>query len=305
MIKSLAKTESFALVNKELKNLSHAYLLFSNDAVLANDMALLFAMSFFCKEKRACFECDACKQSLINKNPDLVILNKPAILVEDVEKLIDSIQFKPMNFEKKFIIINNAENINEIAQNKLLKSLEEPSDSLVFILTCTNIDKLLPTVRSRLKKIYLNLNNFDTLKQELLEKGVAEEVLNPTFTLSEMLDFSSNSEYKTCYENIKDLVCELKSTADIPKIVSKLNLNAQNKYIYLSLIEKMFNDFDHDLFSLETKEFLKRNYSAKLISKINLLLDGSYKQLKANVNVNYVYDNLFYKMLREKYLCKQ
>lgn len=305
MIKSLAKTESFALVNKELKNLSHAYLFYSNDAVLARDMALLFAMSFFCKEKRACFECEACKQSLIDKNPDLVIVDKSAILVEDVEKLIDSIQFKPMNFEKKFIIINDAENINEIAQNKLLKSLEEPNDSLVFILTCTNIDKLLPTVRSRLKKIYLNLNNYDCIRAELIGMGVSEELLNTSFTLAEMLNFSSNSEYRTCYENIKDLVYELKSTADIPKIVAKLNLNAQNKFIYLSLIDKMFNDLDHDLFNLETKEFLKSNYSTKLISKINLLLDESYKQLRANVNANYVYDNLFYKMLREKYLCKE
>lgn len=305
MIRSLIKDDGFSKLSKELTTLSHAYLFYSEDAILNFDMAKLFSMSYFCGKSTPCFECEACKKSELNKNPDLIILDKPSILVEDIERIIDEIQFKPMNFKKKIIIINNAENINEIAQNKLLKSLEEPSDTVLFILTTTNVDKLLPTVRSRLKKIHLRIFDLNVLKSELLELNVKEEFLNCGFNLTEMFNFSNNEEFKIYFNNTKNLLFNLKTTANIPNVVMNLNLNAQNKYIYLNLISKLFNSQNDALFGREVGEYLAKNFSSKLIAKINLLIEESYKELKANVNANYVYDNLFYKILKEKYLCKQ
>jgi DNA polymerase-3 subunit delta' len=48
-----------------------------------------------------------------------------------------------------FVIIDDADTMNHVAQNSLLKLLEEPNESICFILTSHSPDKLLPTIRSR------------------------------------------------------------------------------------------------------------------------------------------------------------
>lgn len=50
---------------------------------------------------------------------------------------------------KNFVIIDDSDRMNHSAQNALLKLLEEPNDSICFILTSHHPDKLLPTIRSR------------------------------------------------------------------------------------------------------------------------------------------------------------
>lgn len=50
-----------------------------------------------------------------------------------------------------FVIIDDADTMNHTAQNALLKLLEEPNESIRFILTSHAPDKLLPTIRSRVQ----------------------------------------------------------------------------------------------------------------------------------------------------------
>lgn len=307
MLQSLIKDKSFYSLSKEFKQLSHAYLFYSKDSVLNNDIASLFAMSIFCGNFPPCLQCEACKRTLLAKNPDLVVLDKPNIVVEDITKILDSADLKPMIHKNKIILIRNVENMNEIAQNKLLKTLEEPNASLKFILTTTNEEKLLPTIRSRLKKIYLALDNIDNVKDELLQNGVKVEFINSSFSLEEMIDNSNNKDYMSYLNNIQNSFLELKTTQEIPRIVASLKLSSANKFIYLNLLSKIFdiNLQNTTIFSSEIVNLVKSEYSMLLIAKVKQLIEDAFKKLKSNVNANYVYDNLFYKILKEKYLCKQ
>lgn len=307
MLQSLIKDKSFYSLSKEFKQLSHAYLFYSKDSVLNNDIASLFAMSIFCGNFPPCLQCEACKRTMLSKNPDLVVLDKPNIVVEDITKILDSADLKPMIHKNKIILIRNVENMNEIAQNKLLKTLEEPNASLKFILTTTNEEKLLPTIRSRLKKIYLALDNIDNVKDELLQNGVKVEFINSSFSLEEMIDNSNNKDYMSFLNNIQNSFLELKTTQEIPRIVANLKLSSANKFIYLNLLSKIFdiNLQNTTIFSSEIVNLVKSEYSMLLIEKVKQLIEDAFKKLKSNVNANYVYDNLFYKILKEKYLCKQ
>ena len=53
-------------------------------------------------------------------------------------------------------IIDNADMLSDIIQNKLLKTLEEPEEGTVIILVTNNIENLLLTVRSRCGKIRIS-----------------------------------------------------------------------------------------------------------------------------------------------------
>jgi DNA polymerase-3 subunit delta' len=58
-------------------------------------------------------------------------------------------QFKPLRGQRRVFLIDQADRAGEHAANSLLKTLEEPPDHLVIILTASNVYDLLPTIRSR------------------------------------------------------------------------------------------------------------------------------------------------------------
>ena len=303
MIKSLVNSSSFKMLNKEAMNLSHAYLFYSQDKLLNNNLAELFAMKLFCENKMPCFNCEACKRTILNKNPDLLIIDKDSISVEDVANILDNSNLKPMIYANKVVIIKNAETINEIAQNKLLKLLEEPTGSLTFILTTVNEDRLLPTIRSRLKKVFLSLPDINIVQDELIEQNANVNLINSSFSLTEILENSNNSEFYQCLDLLQQVLIKLNSTQDLPECVSMLKLTTRNKFIYLNLLDKIFSSklegglFDEKLlFNIDTK------FNDDLKIKCKGLIEKAYKQLRSNVNPNYVFDILFYSILKEKYI---
>src|ERR1700749_948590 len=58
-------------------------------------------------------------------------------------------QYKPLHGARRVFLIDHADRAGEQAANSLLKTLEEPPDHLILILTAENVYDLLPTIRSR------------------------------------------------------------------------------------------------------------------------------------------------------------
>jgi len=83
------------------------------------------------------------------------------ILVDQVEDLIELFKQKPFASTGKACIITRGERINVPAQNKMLKLLEEPAGRDVIVILTENGQKLLPTIRSRLMRIWLGYTEPD------------------------------------------------------------------------------------------------------------------------------------------------
>lgn len=304
MLQSLINTNSFSNLNIDIKSPSHAYLFYGEDTQLNIEMARVFIASVFCG-KPACFNCESCKRVEINKNPDLLIVDKLNLQVADVEKIIDSVQLKPMIYNYKIVFIENADTINTTAQNKLLKTLEEPNPQVIFVLSCTNIDKLLPTIRSRLNKKYIPKIDVAFLSKDLYDMGCNIEKFKQTnITLTDAIKYNQDSEFISVIE--KSLT-ELKASADIPNIVSELKIKPENRKEFLQLIIKAVDGAltnNCQMFSREFIQYLQQTFKQEVLVKVLTLVDKANKMLEANVNFNYIIDNLFYQILREKYICK-
>lgn len=78
---------------------------------------------------------------------------KSAVSVDDIREITDSLYLTPFELPGRVYIIENAESMSEVCQNKLLKSLEEPPARVCFILCASG--RLLPTVESRCNRIEL------------------------------------------------------------------------------------------------------------------------------------------------------
>lgn len=90
---------------------------------------------------------------------------RATISVDDIRDIVGSLYLTPFELDKRVYIIENAESMSEICQNKLLKSLEEPPAHVCFILCACG--RLLPTVESRCIKCELAPFDTDTVAEAL------------------------------------------------------------------------------------------------------------------------------------------
>ncbi|MEG1560524.1 MAG: hypothetical protein RRY79_07035 [Clostridia bacterium] len=92
------------------------------------------------------------------------------VKVDDVDALITELQKCAFSGENRVIYAKDAGNLSEIVQNKLLKTLEEPTDGTFFLLSGRE-EGLLPTVRSRVTCIKLKGANREDVILKLINLG--------------------------------------------------------------------------------------------------------------------------------------
>lgn len=92
-------------------------------------------------------------------HPDFRALTRPegktVIPVDDVRGIIHFIHQTPAESEWKAIVIDSADELNTNGANAVLKVLEEPPPNTVFLLVSHAPGRLLPTIRSRCRKLVL------------------------------------------------------------------------------------------------------------------------------------------------------
>ena len=96
------------------------------------------------------------------------------IVVGDVRKVTDFLRRTPAEGGWRVVIVDGAEELNRNAANALLKVLEEPPARAVLLLTCAAPGRLLPTIRSRCRR--LRLAPLTDENMELLLAGYLPEL---------------------------------------------------------------------------------------------------------------------------------
>ena len=157
---------------------SHAYILDGPEGIGKMLTARVFAATLLCREggEEPCGSCISCMQMEGGNQPDVsyVTHEKTVITVGDIrEQLCNVVPVKPMVGPYRIFIVDEAEKMNEEAQNALLKTLEEPPSYAVIILLTTTANELLPTIRSR----SVELPMLPVPEKELTEWLMAREQL--------------------------------------------------------------------------------------------------------------------------------
>ncbi len=96
--------------------------------------------------------------------------------IDDIRKLRDNVQFRPVSGKYKVYVIDEVHMLTEFAFNALLKTLEEPPPNIVMILATTDAQKLPATVISRCQRFdFRRLSNDDVIER-LIEVCEAEGI---------------------------------------------------------------------------------------------------------------------------------
>ena len=146
----------------DIARLPHALLLLGTPGIGKTRYLHALAAALLCEspaaDGRACGRCDACGWVGAGTHPDLRTLTLPVdddgkvgkeIKVDQVRALSEFLVVSGHRGGRRVVLIHPADAMNAITANTLLKTLEEPSDGLVFVLASSRPDALPATIRSR------------------------------------------------------------------------------------------------------------------------------------------------------------
>ncbi|MFW6026506.1 MAG: ATP-binding protein [Candidatus Woesearchaeota archaeon] len=317
---SINKVKTF-INNISSQNKTHAYLFSGYDNTSLKYIVNLVAMSFsFNNSEKPCLYCSNCKKILGKKSIDVFSYpssNNTNILVKDIEQINDISSTRPLDLDYKIFILNNIENSSIAAQNKLLKILEEPPKYVIFILSSSNLESVLPTVKSRCR--ILDIPRLDEreieayLKDESnINKDKIEIASSNSFGhIGKALEILDNDRYFKIYDFIFDMILNMHTSKDMLKFSFQIKQDKKNLKTYLEILENLFRDLlnvKQNLSNLVSNKNKKKNlydisdlYTNKSIIEILKRINTFNIMLNQNSNQLYIVDNLLISILEERY----
>ncbi|MEN6321730.1 MAG: DNA polymerase III subunit delta' [Syntrophaceae bacterium] len=154
----------------------HAYLFYGMDGIGKRTTAEVFAKALNCISGKdildACDACPSCLKIDHRNHPDVITIQAEGqfIKVKEIREIQEQMKFRPFEGGKRIIIIRDADRMNIVSANALLKTLEEPSASNILILITSRPYMLPMTILSRCQHLRFNPLQKETVASFLQEK---------------------------------------------------------------------------------------------------------------------------------------
>ena len=206
----IKKSKAYKIINQDAVSdrIAHSYMVISEDKETSDNFISCMLQTIYCKSHNACGICAECTRLEHDNNPNVYKLKKDsAIKVDDIKELIADTSITAVENNYKTYVIYNAESMNEASQNKLLKTIEEPPFGVIIILAVKSEASMLQTIKSRTKKIYLNVWDNATIAKELTKIGINSEniELAVKFSKGNFTDAKSLATDKNCFSDNSSL----------------------------------------------------------------------------------------------------
>jgi len=226
----------------------HAFLL--EGATLSNAVDL--ARAFLCK-RDDCGICSVCNKISGNVHVDVKVYNgadDKGLNVDVIRQISEDLYIKPNESAHKIYVLQNADLMNIQAANALLKSLEEPPNYGVFVLTASSRFKLPETIRSRCALISLHGDSQAKNQAHPIATEIVNHIQNhDEFKLFAALSLIKNrDEMLAIINNLREIFAQ--------------NIRQNNLNISANITTALFG-------ALETAEdYLKSNMQIRLLAAI-------------------------------------
>lgn len=300
-------------------NLSHAYMVISPDTLALNNLFEIVACAVYCKDD-ACLACTTCHRILHGNHADVKFINSDNknLKVEDVESLIDDTGTRPFESDHKLYFVFSADKMNAAAQNKLLKTLEEPQKTVTIFLGVSRESAMLDTVKSRTKKITLDRFSQEEISSALKEEGFPSDSAETAAACADGMlgrakEIAEDKSFAENYAQTVNVFKNLKKSGDVASFLNEKVLDKERLPVFLDIASLIVRDMmaaktDERLITnkrtAEEVKAMSREYSLLALSNILYLINEERKKLNVYVSSVGVAENLLLGILEVKYKCR-
>ena len=173
----LGQDWAISLLKKNLMEgrLSQAYLFYGPQGIGKKQAGYAMAQVLLCPQRlqgSSCGHCPSCQKFSNQGHSDFhaIEVGDEAVKIDAIRSLLKRLSLKPMEGGHTVVLIDNVENMTESASNALLKTLEEPPPSVVFILITASHEQILPTILSRCQKIPFQPLGLEVIQRILIRQ---------------------------------------------------------------------------------------------------------------------------------------
>ncbi|HEP1435902.1 DNA polymerase III subunits gamma and tau [Streptococcus pyogenes] len=156
----------------ESGKISHAYLFSGPRGTGKTSAAKIFAKAMNCPNQvdgEPCNQCDICRDITNGSLEDVIEIDAASNNgVDEIRDIREKSTYAPSRATYKVYIIDEVHMLSTGAFNALLKTLEEPTENVVFILATTELHKIPATILSRVQRF-----EFKAIKQKAIREHLA------------------------------------------------------------------------------------------------------------------------------------
>ena len=156
----------------ESGKISHAYLFSGPRGTGKTSAAKIFAKAMNCPNQvdgEPCNHCDICRDITNGSLEDVIEIDAASNNgVDEIREIRDKSTYAPSRATYKVYIVDEVHMLSTGAFNALLKTLEEPTENVVFILATTELHKIPATILSRVQRF-----EFKSIKQGAIKEHLA------------------------------------------------------------------------------------------------------------------------------------
>lgn len=170
------------MLEGDLHRPAHAYLFVGPGSVGKATVARRFAARVLCGDDAA-----GLRRALAGNHPDLVLVEpdgRTSLSVDRARETVARSVLTPVEATRKVFLFEEAGAMNEEAANALLKTLEEPTDTTIFLLVAESEDDLPSTVASRSRTVFFGRVPEAEIAESLAALGVEAEQADRAATSS-------------------------------------------------------------------------------------------------------------------------
>lgn len=154
----------------------HAYLLVGPAGTGTREAARSFAAALLCADG-GCSNCEACRRVLAGAHPDVRFFERTgaSLRVEEIKPILEAASLSPVEAPRKVLVLVDFHLVAE-QYPRLLKTIEEPPATTVFVVLAEHVPPELSTIASRCVRIDFPPVPEEAVREALVSGGVAPDV---------------------------------------------------------------------------------------------------------------------------------